>query len=155
MPNFLSENENPRSKTLAGHQPIASKSLSSLHPHHPRRLEPQIRHLAFFGTRCAGVVQAADFQSFFALFGAAADAGDFDAAGVKGGAGQRVHVAARVNYKKYKLFTLKPVRVNIFYACAAPKKQKLKPGWRSLLPMVMVSDQGTHTPCAGAPRQPS
>ena len=32
------------------------------------------------------------------------------------------------------------------YARSVPKKQKLKPGWRSLFPMVMMSDQDTHTP---------
>ncbi len=91
-----------------------SRADPSLHPQNPSRLKPQIRHLAFFCTCCAGVVQAADFQRFFALFGAAADAGDLDAAVVDVGAGQRVHGAARGNDKEYEPSTRKPVGVTIF-----------------------------------------
>jgi hypothetical protein len=48
------------------------------------------------------------------LFGTPADAGDLDAAGEVGGAGQRVHGAARGSDKKYEPSTRKPVGVTIF-----------------------------------------
>jgi len=91
-----------------------SRADPSLHPHHPSRLKPQIRHHAFFSPRCAGLVQAADFQRFFSLFGASADTGDIDAAAVEGGAGRRVQGAARGNDKEYEPSTRKPVGVTIF-----------------------------------------
>ena len=91
-----------------------SRADPSLHPHHPSRLKPQIRHHAFFSPRCAGLVQATNFQRLLALFGAPADSGDLDAAGVVGGAGPRVHGAARGNNKEYEPSTRKPVGVTIF-----------------------------------------
>src|SRR6218665_2463132 len=61
-------------------------------PRHARRPEAQIRRLALAATRCAGVVQRAQLQRFFAQLAAPAQAIDPDAADIGGGACQAVLV---------------------------------------------------------------
>jgi hypothetical protein len=73
--------QRPAPQGLAG---CAQKSITApplRHPRNPVRLETQICHAALFGPRSLGVVQAADFQRFFALLAATSDALDPDTSG--------------------------------------------------------------------------
>ena len=63
---------------------------TSLHPLHTVRIEVQVRHSALLGAGGFGVVQAANFQRFFALFPAPANALDLDNAGLGRSASQGV-----------------------------------------------------------------
>ena len=84
-----------RQEVGGGHGRLSAAPQSAglwrlFHPRNFARLEAQVGQLAFFGAADFGVVQAADFQGFVALFAAPAHAFNLDAARVGAGARQGV-----------------------------------------------------------------